>query len=537
MRTQERRYGLGDGAGDGAPASHEASAGTAAEATLQALSEAFDLRREPPRVQHLTYFDSFDERVWKAGGRLAGEPREGGGWHLRWTRPEDRTLEVTLPSGDPGFPEALPAGAFRTALAEILDPRRLLPRVEVQRREEEVRVLGAEEKTVVRLVLETGQARAAAGGPWQPLEAVLRLQPVLGYGASLAKVRTFLEEERGLEAAPRDGLVQALAAVGEEPGSQAPGGTVSLTSDLPAAEALRQILLAQLGIVEANLEGTRSGLDVEFLHDLRVAVRRSRSALSQLKGVLDPEAVEPFRRELARLGRATGPTRDLDVYLLKMPRYRQGLPRAAVEALQPLQEFLEAKHQKAQLSLARTLGSKRTGKFLRDYRAYLEGEPAPGPEGERPLGDLAGDRLWKAYRKVLKKGKKLDDTSPAEDLHDLRIRAKKLRYLLEFFGGLAPQRTAPFVAELKRVQDNLGDFNDYEVQQDKLTDFAQEMAKAGQAPTETLLAMGRLLDRLDAGWHKERQRFAKRFKRFSAKENRQAFRALVEAVWSGGQEG
>ena len=127
--------------------------------------------------------------------------------------------------------------------------------------------------------------------------------------------------------------------------------------------------------------------------------------------------------------------------------------------------------------------------------------------------------------------------SPAEDLHDLRIRAKKLRYLLEFFGGLAPQRTAPFVAELKRVQDNLGDFNDYEVQQDKLTDFAQEMAKAGQAPTETLLAMGRLLDRLDAGWHKERKRFANRFKRFSAKENRKAFRALVEAVWSGGQEG
>ena len=128
---------------------------------------------------------------------------------------------------------------------------------------------------------------------------------------------------------------------------------------------------------------------------------------------------------------------------------------------------------------------------------------------------------------MVKRGRALGDDTPAEALHDIRIRGKKLRYLLEFFRSLYPEEAiGRLVAELKRLQDNLGDFNDYQVQSRSLQKFAAEMAAEGAAPVPTQLAMGRLLAHLDAGQAAERSRFSKRFERFASPENRKTFARL-----------
>jgi len=83
---------------------------------------------------------------------------------------------------------------------------------------------------------------------------------------------------------------------------------------------------------------------------------------------------------------------------------------------------------------------------------------------------------------------------------------------------------------LKQLQDNLGDFNDYEIQQEKLGTFAEQMVERGTTPARTLMAMGRLIERLEAGQAEERQRFAERFGQFSAKKNHARFKRLFKTT-------
>ena len=128
---------------------------------------------------------------------------------------------------------------------------------------------------------------------------------------------------------------------------------------------------------------------------------------------------------------------------------------------------------------------------------------------------------------MVKRGRLIGDDAPGEALHDMRIRCKKLRYLLEFFRSLYPREvTEGLVTELKRCQDNLGDFNDYLVQARLLEGYAAERAEEGASSVATQLAMGRLLAHLDAGREAERRRFAKRFERFASRENRKTFARL-----------
>ena len=85
---------------------------------------------------------------------------------------------------------------------------------------------------------------------------------------------------------------------------------------MPAATALATILTALLDALEANVPGTIRDIDTEFLHDLRIAVRWTRSALKLCGGALPAGLARDFRAEFRWLGDLTTPTRDLDVYLL-----------------------------------------------------------------------------------------------------------------------------------------------------------------------------------------------------------------------------
>ena len=99
------------------------------------------------------------------------------------------------------------------------------------------------------------------------------------------------------------------------------GGTSSkLRVDLDPgarADAAAVTILRRLAdVIEANLPGTLADVDSEFLHDLRVAVRRSRALQRELRGVFAPEPLRVFRDGFRELQVLTGPTRDLDVQLL-----------------------------------------------------------------------------------------------------------------------------------------------------------------------------------------------------------------------------
>ena len=153
-----------------------------------------------------------------------------------------------------------------------------------------------------------------------------------------------------------------------------------------------------------------------------------------------------------------------------------------------------------------------------------------GPDANLPAIELASLRIWRAFRRVLKKGSAIGQDSPPEPLHRLRIDCKKLRYLLEFFRSLYDDdEIARLVRALKQLQDNLGDFNDLVVQRAKLREFGRGMVaeRTGSAPT--LMAMGRLVADLEARQEKERRLFHKRFAEFSNRDNQRRFRRLFKS--------
>ena len=162
-------------------------------------------------------------------------------------------------------------------------------------------------------------------------------------------------------------------------------------------------------------------------------------------------------------------------------------------------------------------------------------EPQAAIVRGRPIGEVARGRIARRWKRVVKRSRAIRDDTPEEGLHLLRIQCKKLRYLMEFFRGLYPAREISVsIKALKRLQDNLGDFNDYEVQQASLMEFSEQMVAEDLAPVITLMAMGRLVERLELGQQRERLKFHERFDRFAAAENHAHFHRLFKTSGRGG---
>ena len=335
----------------------------------------------------------------------------------------------------------------------------------------------------------------------------------------------FLESRPGTRRHDGGELELALAAVGARPCSYSSKLDVQLQPAMSAENAVRCILRALLKTMLANEDGTKRDLDSEFLHDFRVAVRRTRSCLGQIDRVLPDEDSKQFRREFSWLGDVTGPTRDLDVYLLKMSGYRSMVPDTLERHLDPLHEHLRECQRTEQRKLVDALESQRYRKLVRDWSHFLDRPDTDDASGKPADADVtvvqvASDRIRRAFRRVRKRSRGLDTNASAKLLHQLRVDCKKLRYLLEFFRGLyEKQGIAQLVRALKRLQDDLGDFNDLEIQQRRLQSMASTLLEAGKAPAETLLAMGCLVGRLAEHQEKLKRRLLRRVGAFVQQRN------------------
>jgi len=485
------------------------------------------------------FLDSFDWRLYLAQATLE-ERLDVEGRRLLWRDPgADTPPQVQPIDAAPGFARDLPTGPVRDRLEPVLGVRRLLPLLEVRSRIQPLRLLNEDAKTVVHLRLEDNRFRDADHDREGPLAARVCLLAVRGYAAELRETARMLSQELDLEPARTQVLAETLAAVGRRPGDYSSKLNYHLAEDRRADASAKEILRGLLDTLAANLEGTKANLDSEFLHDLRVATRRTRSALTQIKGVFAPELVEDYKTRFAWVQQITGPMRDLDVYLLDFDGYQASLPAPLRPYLEPLRAFLADHYDGGHKALAEALDSTAFTDLLRSWRAFLE---APVPERSavrnamRPTKAVADARIWSMYRRVRKAGRVITPDSPASELHALRKHCKKLRYLLEFFSSLYPQQqVGGLVKTLKRLLDNLGKFQDTAVQIDHLRETARQMQDAGGVEADTLLAMGALIGGLFERQRQARREFAAIFADFDAKPNQLIFRDLFAPAGKGGQ--
>jgi CHAD domain-containing protein len=479
-----------------------------------------------------TWLDTFDWRLFRAGLTLEQVTGRGVA-ELRLTG-RDGTLTATEQVAGPArrWPsrlDALPAGPLTEYLAPVVGVRALLPVARATSTRRQRRALNADAKTVAWI---TADRMSVTHPAKAELPARLAVTPVRGYQAQADRLAGLLSTRPGTAISGLPALEAALAAAGRRAGDYSGRIDVELGARMPAAVAMAAVLTALLGTLEANVAGTTADIDTEFLHDLRVAVRRTRTALKLAGQVLPHGARSQFRREFKWLGDLTTPTRDLDVYLLGLPAMTAGLVGAAPADLDPFGDHLRRRRARAQRDLVRGLRSARFARLREEWRAVLD-ETAAQARRRPAAAALAASSIAAVHRQVLTSGAAITPASPAESLHDLRKRCKELRYLLEIFASLyAPGAHWRAVKELKGLQDCLGEFQDTDVQRAEIRLFAEQMMAEHRAPALTLLAMGEIAAGLARRQHQARAEFAGLFAEFASPAGQAKIQPLTRVAGS-----
>jgi CHAD domain-containing protein len=501
----------------------------------------------PARARRI-WLDTFDWRLYKAGLTLY-QVTAGGRSQLILTGPDGEP--VTAPVDRlatlrwPAPATRLPAGALRDRVGAVTGNRALLPVVTAASQASDLRLLNGDEKTIARVSIDaltvsrpaarthdapgTTHSTQGAQSAHGVLPTRLTIHEVRGYPSAARRARRLLAGTDGVSVTRQTALDAALAANGRHALDYTGKVDVKLRARMPGRAAVRLILLQQLDTLEANADGVLHDIDTEFLHDLRIAVRRTRSALKLLGDVLPGDLTLRFASEFRWLGDLTTPVRDLDVQLEELPSMAAGLVAAGPADLEPFRVYLIRRRAAERRALNRGLRSDRFATVLGEWRKALT---VPRAGRRRPAGpraaDLAADRTGRAYDKVIKVGAAITDDSPAESLHTLRKRCKELRYVLEFFASLHdPAAQRAMVGDLKRLQDCLGEFQDCEVQQHEILALAAAMLSQQAAPASTLLAMGEIAGQLGRRQRQARTEFASRFTALAGSAGRQRLAALV----------
>jgi CHAD domain-containing protein len=154
--------------------------------------------------------------------------------------------------------------------------------------------------------------------------------------------------------------------------------------------------------------------------------------------------------------------------------YFELLPISLHEGLEHMFKLFEAERNAQHKALTKHFKSASLNKKMRTVEKLFFGDNPPevGPNSAMNASKYASSVIWKCYRKVCVIARGINENTPDDDVHELRIECKKLRYLIEFFSSLFDKKDiAIIIKSLKILQNTLGLFNDYSVQQDSLKAF------------------------------------------------------------------
>lgn len=227
------------------------------------------------------------------------------------------------------------------------------------------------------------------------------------------------------------------------------------------AEAARKTLRMHFLRMVAEESATIEGLEVEALHAMRVATRRMRAALRVFESYLDPAMVGPWIGELQRIGRRLGAVRDMDIFREKTEAYLLQTGAEAGSDLSPLMRAWDAAHTSARHALLDHLTSRRYRRFKRLFDAALTTKfPSVHPSAST-VADLGEQLIRQRLGIVYSLGQLLSEPNPSLVLfHQLRIEVKSARYLLEFLQEVLGPEAMLAIADLRAIQDHLGNLQD-----------------------------------------------------------------------------
>ena len=476
------------------------AAGTTPARLLRALRRAGYLAVLPVISRYeCVFLDTQDGRLGKRDCRLS--IRQGGRgaiWH------------ISDPEGESDWPFegdvssrcfSSDAAGIPFAAGELAGGRLFFPLVRLRVFAWETRLQSPSGSV---LALRTERFTAASPREGWPKGAwphgLLTIRLLDGSPEALLHLATYLRDRLGLPAGSGDPCRMGLQSLGlPEPGAPVPA-RLSIRAEDQQALAARKVVGQQALKMRVNVQGTLEDLDPEYLHDLRVATRRLRSALRLFAEVLGPKRSDSLRVELNWIGRLLGAVRDLDVFIGNLRAQARRLGEAGTIA-ELLAEELGRRRVPERETLGAALASRRFRDLMRRLDALASSPPPRLPRGVQgvPVAQAAPALIGKAQKRVLKLGRTIGPDSPATDLHRLRILFKRLRYACEFFqeafadlaSGMDP--LADYLQAMVRFQDCLGEHQDAVVAMDRIQDLVKEMVGRRALAPERLLDLGGLI--------------------------------------------
>ena len=264
-----------------------------------------------------------------------------------------------------------------------------------------------------------------------------------------------------------------------------------LEAALPVHEGVRRLAGPFHQSLLANVEGAVIGSDSRALHDLRIAIRRVRSVLRAFWRPLRKTSVKRVDGDLKNLNRCLGPVRDLDVWI-EFCEKQAVAGQFSNHRLWPkfiaFQKELRTMHR---ATVRRHLRGSGFAALRARVDRFLEAElPAAGRAASAPLGPAARRAILKSLRRALKLGGLRHSRVP-EELHDLRIELRRLRYFCGFFGDMLGPSVKKLSRRAHRVERVLGEMRDADLALARVT-------REGPRPPRLLVAELRRLARADA---------------------------------------
>ena len=469
------------------------------------LSDLAPLTDATAKEQISTYFDTPDCALQKAGFIL--RLREVGGAFIQTVKQEGATLERGEWEEILASPRIDLNLAAQTPLGETLADEALRDRIgpifttRFTRRKAEVRFARA----VIEVAIDEGEIIAGqARTPILEIELELKSGRRSGLFALARKLAAHAPVSLSLISKGERGYRLAEGVWGA-PVKMAPP---PLDAQMSAAQAFAAIAHGCLRQMMLNAPAFDNGQEVEAVHQTRVAIRRLRAALALFRPLIADATYPRLAADLKWLSDHLGATRDIDVLLTETVQ-----PAMAREpdapGLAELAAFITTRQAASRRVLREAMNGPRCRKLMLNLLLWVEdgawrrkGE-ATGEEPES-LKALLARRLRGSRKKLAAKGDNLE-ALPEEELHDLRIRAKKLRYQAAFFDALAQEgkaatRYRSFVTALERIQETLGTVHDAEATAAFLEEQARKAVRQGERHDPLVLfAAGRL-----AGAHPDR---------------------------------
>jgi triphosphatase len=413
----------------------------------------------------------------------------------------------------------------RTPLGAVLaradrDALRPLFEVRVDRARREMRVDGA----TVEVALDRGVV--AANGSETPI-CELELELKHGEPSSLFALARTLSEGARLDLAFTSKAERGYALLEGELLTAIRAETPAIRRGDEAGQAFKTIAGSCLSQIGGNARILRSARRPEALHQLRVGLRRLRSALSLFGPMLADGAIGTIKSELKWMTQQLNDARNLDVFIAQTFR-RAAKQEAETPGLGAFGEALLAAQSRAYDQTEAAVRSPRFRAMMLETAAWVEtgvwsasDDPSMAASRARPIKALAAEILTQRRSKIDKKARQVGQLEPAVR-HELRIRAKKMRYACEFFRALCARKSEgaydDFIAAMADMQDSLGALNDIAVGRELAARVAGALGDVSGSPVDPrpAFAAGLLAGQraaTEAGRIKAAAKACRRFKR------------------------